>query len=535
MKDEIRPIAWMLLRDGHAVPIAGLSPDELKESAWKTITRGDNKFGHQRRLNAIVDCFGLSGDFGDYVNTHWPRMQQILELRSRRNLFDQPPNDLTFRPSRRALADRLTLVANLPTRVFLGYDYDWSTWDRLFGEGRPGWWPEDDTFEPGDLETTRRWVYRHRTLLTSSATNFIGDQWLDVAPRATEPVLTMYRPTQEQDPRAARVMKALRWVLDRDDAGWVEVVPVSKRLVLLTTQSGAYDVVFANLRETPPPTHGLSEPASLLHPIDTPSSLQRDADFETWNYFRRDAWEEKEQHEAEARHYASGGMAGASYPGVATIVERHLRAEGIYGEKPRYPSASTTPDELQRVVESDGLRLLVSDLVTIAQMRTMMSDTGYLDRRYGDDWQPGNSDDPDHLPATATWYDAQAYCAWMERRLGVLVRLPTVDEYRSWFPTPEVDPARPRYGDLSPSGVDRLEEWSGVQGQPERIRFARDLRWGTSVQGIRAIHAVDVLEWTERKLALNPLDTFTCVPETWGAYKRLKLVFRTVVPVEVAS
>ena len=74
----------------------------------------------------------------------------------------------------------------------------------------------------------------------------------------------------------------------------------------------------------------------MLHPIDTPSSLQSEGDFRIWSYYRRDAWEEKEQHEAEKLYYATGGKGGLlSYPGLDVVMQRYLRHQGVYGEKLR--------------------------------------------------------------------------------------------------------------------------------------------------------------------------------------------------------
>jgi len=118
----------------------------------------------------------------------------------------------------------------------------------------------------------------------------------------------------------------------------------------------------------------------------------------------------------------------------------------------------------------------------------------------------------------------------MERQLGGQVRLPTVDEFRAWFPI-LLDEDVSEDDDVEHIGVERLEEWSGVKGSPERIRFKADLKWTTSPQGISAISAWDVAEWVQNNntVVVHPEGLFGCAPYTWGAYKRVKTVFRLVI------
>ena len=51
---------------------------------------------------------------------------------------------------------------------------------------------------------------------------------------------------------------------------------------------------------------------------------------------------------------------------------------------------------------------------------------------------------------------------------------------------------------------------------------------------VKAVRAFNVIEWVHnmKGLGINPIDSFTCAPESWGAYKTLKAVFRVVVEME---
>ena len=72
------PIAWLLLRDGHAVPITGLAPDDFKAARWRTVQAPETSLQHTQGLKAIVDCLGFHGDFGNYTREHWPQVQAFL-------------------------------------------------------------------------------------------------------------------------------------------------------------------------------------------------------------------------------------------------------------------------------------------------------------------------------------------------------------------------------------------------------------------------------------------------------------------------
>lgn len=125
-------IGWLLLRDGHAVPLFGLKPEQLKRSCRRTLLMPDTHLGYRRRLNAIVDSLGFAGDYGDYKHRGWPRFAEFLAAHGctdRRDLFADTARSVFFGiprlwgPNRRQLADRIQLGAK-PSRVFLGTGID---------------------------------------------------------------------------------------------------------------------------------------------------------------------------------------------------------------------------------------------------------------------------------------------------------------------------------------------------------------------------------------------------------------------------
>lgn len=134
------PIAWLLLRDGHAIPITGLAPDDFKAARQQAVQAPEVPLRNRRGLDAIVDRLGFRGDFGNYTHRHWPRIQDFLRdhrCGAWRNLF--PSDDWNgapfyfgpaLGPTRRKLADRVFVSERpVPSRVFLGVDVDWQAWN----------------------------------------------------------------------------------------------------------------------------------------------------------------------------------------------------------------------------------------------------------------------------------------------------------------------------------------------------------------------------------------------------------------------
>lgn len=564
-------IAYLLLRDGHAVPIKGLSPTDLKLPRGAVIVReGFEELRRTSELNAIVDCLGFRGDWGDYQRTHWPQLQAFMErhgLVTYRNLFESGILALigAMHRQRRALADRLFLGPEpRPTRVFTGMGIDWESWeDKYFYTVQArGMVEEDCAYVPEDLEETRRWFYARR--FQADLVNFVGDHLLDIGEDG-EVVLMMYAEStmsaEEREIRerlSRKVAEVFRWYIQNCGQGWVDVLPYNDRLIFLKGPDGQYDFVWRDLRETPPPIHyGPDQNPRLLHPLDVPSVHSDQLHFDAWNYYRRDAWAQKEAHEAETHYYAKGNSA-LGYPGAMVVLRGYLQDTGAMQEIPRIFSGDVVPAGFRQVTQPDGQRLLVSELISIEQMQEMMRESGYVERRVerrkarnlGDDsvwfdsdfnklWEPGNSDDEPELPSAVTWYDAQAYCAWMEKSLGCQVRLPTADEYQVWFPESDGKRALLQHPvSKAPGGVERV--WSSgdneknLYGDPERLRFVPDLQWVSSAEGLRAVHAYNVFEWVlnNKQLVLSPYSNTSCAPHTWGAHKTMKVCFRVVLELE---
>ncbi len=571
-------IAYLLLRDGHAVPITGLSPDEVKASSKHAVLRPGIQLKHVSGLNALLHCLGFDGDLGDYRDKHFPKIRKLMEdygLQEYHNLFEVGPAELTFSTmskQRRAVADRIFFgPAPMPKRVFTGYGYDWSDWQ----EGRRypfrGSELQDGEVAPEDTEQARIWVCQHRTALLGNLT-FFSDHLLDLGSSGLFEAATYFEASVTEVRRnkvldsQRRVAEALRQVLDQSEDGWLEIVPVTENLVFLKGPSGTYDILWRNLRQGPPATPKTTWIPFDLNPLDTPSVLQSKVDFTTWYYFLLNAWEEKDSHEAEKHYYANGGRMQPHYPGSPAVLQQYLRDQGRYGLQASQLRSGRASQGFKTVQLKSGKALLASEMVTVQEFRKF-ADQGYFDRREGEDWSAANGFNPDTLPVGCTLADAFAYCAWVEKELGVSVRLLTLAEHRELrpfaaehykglseldFPWEDFPPrhglqasvewSEARFLDPSPEvpefpdkhGLIRAsrKRWIPSENWPPKGAWRKEMPWADHA-GLRFLDAWDAYEWCQEGAVAGrywegPLGGTT----SWGEYKNAKIGFRLVIEMD---
>jgi hypothetical protein len=590
-KNKRLPLGWLLLRDGHSVPVFGLSPEDLKESAHHAIMAPDVKLGHNRKLHAIVHQLGFDGDFGDYQRKHWPRIQALLdEHRCARQRDVLAPDEAAgifafgpLGPTRRQLADR-AFLGNVPKRMFTGYGVDWAAWDEIAHRVPAGVpFPRDPDglrFDPDDNDDRERaiaFALSHRSKLYGQW-GFLDDKL--VAPVAEHVVDKTYwhgqsRPAErERHLKEVRaVVRAFRAIVDVDPEGWVDLLPLSSCVILLRAHDGSWDLVWKDLRETPPPKPDEVANRYGLAEFDLPLRLRGETDLAGKLYFRRDAWAEKEAYEAEQFYYDQGGTpAHRRVTPDEQIVHDYLEHRGRVSTNSRAgrPAAASSGF---REVGVGGQRLLVSGLVTVSEFNQMVDETVYLDRRSPEDenWTRANEGARPNAPVGVTWRDAQAYIAWLERRLRVGLRLPTLTEHRELRPFPsarfqelsglefpwehypprplldgaervEVPSAvawsEPRFEEPGP-GISEFSPANGITMGRTRKRWLADfppaapwqeaIPWGEH-RGLRFIDAWDAYEWVQEPgyMAGRFWEGFFGL-SSWGAYKNVKVGFRLVV------
>lgn len=579
-KNESHELGWLLLRDGHAIPITELEPGDLKK-ARKQAVQSEAPLKHVTGLNAIVDTLGFDGDFGNYSRTHWPELQGFLRDHGcvrRIDAFATPLDAamLFFGRfnglSRQGLAERWFLGEQPPPRrVFLGVGVDWAAWyDRARAtmplplallhrepvvEDREA---ATGLLLRGRLQLQGQWGFMDDKLFEGLLEHVVDKTYFTAGWPASE--------RRESELVVRNVIRAFRLVFDASEVGWMEILPYNERLAFLRACNGDYDVIWKELRDGPPPPSAEDAPAHGLHVMDLPSSFQRRSDLERKLYFRTGVCREQEEHAAEQHFYDRGGnMLERRNTPPSEVVELYLRDR----EAPTLlePSAwQGEPPVGFDAVEVRGQRLLVSPLVTVAEFRRMLDETGYLARRDGDAWERANDGEAEDAPVGASWRDAQAYCAWMERRLRVSVRLLGFEEHRAIrplasrhheglaqqdFPWEEWPPRE--IGGLTPATAvrwsePRFEEARGgvaefpgddgvgtggrkrwISDFPPFARWVPEIPWAR-YQGLAFIDAWDAFEWCQEPGWISgrywegPI-----AADCWGAYKDLKVGFRVVL------
>jgi hypothetical protein len=583
------PVGWLLLRDNHAAPIHGLAPEQLKQSARDAIRADGVELKHTTSLTAMAHTLGFRGDFGDYKRTHWPALQAFLAERGltrQQNLFARPDwcVDLGFRANpgwfgidlslgRRSLADRCFFGPQpRPKRAFTGYRFDFDFYARNRYLVTTHWTADDDKYEPGDLELAKLWVCRHRLEL-SDMQNYIGDQLLDVA-RPLETVWRIYklRSAPSLGPEVARLHKTwsvFRWIIEQDDAGWIDVIayPGNNDLLLLGAADGCWDFMWRDLRATPPPAE---KPETGIRGIPikhVPSWLASEASNQRKFYLTRQLWGENVDHRAELLYYEQGGLPMPHYPGTDELRRRYLVHTGVWVEPKRGSSLEDVPEGFMHVELPSGKRLLVSDMITVLQFEQMRRATGWSDdTREGEPLGPANADEALTNPVTVTWRDACAFCTWKEQQLDVQVRPLTLDEHRElraiagphyehmahgdfpWegFPPrgglePAVAWAEPRFEEPS-AEVPEFPDDHGISvgstrrrwisNWPPGARWVDPLPWAEH-GGLRFVDAWDAYEWVLTKASgpgiVGRYWHGAFASSSWGEYKNCKIGLRVVI------
>lgn len=580
MSDEQKAgkvLGFLLLRDGHAVPLAGISLDEIKAGARHRVPHPDAEpLKYKETLTAIVDRLGFRGDFGTYTHEGWPSFQAFLRKNGCTTQAAMFPADhggcidLGFWESsatRRELADRIFESGKvLPKRVFLGYGVNWQAWDSSPSVSAP---PRAAIpLIGGDPATAeaRAWSLWERRLDFTSQWGFLDDRL--IAGPVHHLVDKCYWPPGSDSSESARsaslakqraAVAAFRDIFDASPEGWVDVLPVTDRLVVLRAADGAWDLLWRAYRAEEPPKPADVGRSAELAIEDLPLRLMGESDHRRALHFRQEFWDEQEAHLAEQAFYDRGGsMLERRQASESDVRLAWLRETGRLPTPDRQLGSGEVPAGF-RVVRVGSGRIAVSELIEFGDFQRMLVETGYLDRRAtrAESWERANAGVADGEPVAATWADAQAFCAWKERKLGVAVRLPTKAELRAmrpfysehyagiaggdfWWenhpPKPLIEEGRRRE---VPSALVWSEPRFDEEGSGSRKRWIVDFppaaAWIAEIpwaehSGLRFIDAWDAYEWSQEKGWISGRFWEGEIGATsWGAYKNVKVGFRLVL------
>lgn len=585
-------LGYLLLRDNHVIPLHGISPEDIKAGAKHRVPNPEAEpIKHRECLTAIVDRLGFSGDFGTFQHKCWPEFKNFLIQKGcthRVGVFPVDHGgciDLYFGqhlgPRPRQLADRIfSNLDSRPKRVFLGYGVNWPAWNR--GDGIQVPFEASLGTEVGTASQHARDLFARRHDLAGQW-GFLDDKLVDgpvqtIVDKTYWPLGSNANERKINAERVRAAVKAFRAIIDCSPHGWVDVYPYNDRLVILRTHDGGWDLLWHNYRDEEPPDPIHVGSAAELEVQDMPSYLMTQSDRQRLMYFRQDVWEEWEAHDAEQAFYDRGGSIWErQMTSGVDVLFAWLREKGKLAAPKFTQSRSGLPPGFSIVV-LNGRKVAVSEMVSVGSFRTMLAETGYGERRREshEQWERANEGAPDEMPVGASWVDAQAFCAWKEREIGVVLRLPTRDELRALRPAfsshyeklARFDFPWEHFPPRPISGVGEVEHrhevpsavvWSEprfLEPQPDLPEFPRDSgfttksrkRWITDFpphamwkrplplvkhEGLDFIDAWDAYEWCqERGWVSGRFWEGQIGASSWGAYKNLKTTFRLVIDVE---
>jgi hypothetical protein len=77
-KSPSQTIGYLLTRERHCIPIAGLCPEQIKPHAKAIISSGSERIGRAKSLDIIPKRMGFKGNWGTY-QADWPALKELLD------------------------------------------------------------------------------------------------------------------------------------------------------------------------------------------------------------------------------------------------------------------------------------------------------------------------------------------------------------------------------------------------------------------------------------------------------------------------
>lgn len=332
--------------------------------------------------------------------------------------------------------------------------------------------------------------------LLSCSINLLGDSL--VAPMVLPMELQLYKASEEDKEEYRQLFELFREEIERTEAGWVDVLPFNENLVFLRASDGRFDWVVRDQREAPFSRND-------LYPIFRSDELPEALDGKVGQarlHYQKGIWLDQIRHQAEHHHYNSGGTL-RNYPGQDKIVERYLAA--TEGHKPTNQPRAASNRQFTAHPLADKC-LMVSDLISIAEFQkfyeaewqTLRDEKAAFAKRSWSSLPSMNVLDPANLPVCANWYDAIAYCKYLEKEEGLPVRLLSIEEWQAIAPSREAIKA---LGSKAQAHVVEAVNLDGKVLEPPTYgieyitRFKEDLCWVRNEQGLEFLSSLTFGEW----------------------------------------
>jgi hypothetical protein len=464
-------IKYFFTKEYCSCPLNSLSPDEIKKSYSKDLSKYDIK--KMRYLNLVSKTLGFQ-DWTEYQKEYTNRILPFLEKNAlkqyapnnEKEILKSKHGDVSF--SYRQIADRIFLSNKLiPKKIFTGYscridNFSYYTGgipfkvnDKIFtnSENLHKNKNELQSFIQSEVYCNLKEEQELDYLITSlvifpSLKNLIGDTFIIDDTSEKEHIGLLYENSKglSNEYIFQEIGDIVHKQLKELEKGWIEIIPFNNNLVFLKAKDGSYDFVFRNLRDKP----FISELGKYIRTKNIPSLINEEYDFDRWLYFGFkeknknlkdiipfDIWLERDFHLAEIEYYENN--AHKNYPGQNSILKNYYSKKGIYSyykKETKEILAGFKPFELEDKM------LYVSNLITIKEFNEFFiskdkDNQSYQETRLDtlEDLSTINAEDDENIPISVTWYDAIAYCRFIENKYNVHTRLLFRDEYEIICPS----------------------------------------------------------------------------------------------------
>lgn len=463
---------YFFTKEACSCPLNSLSPDEIKKSYSKELSKYDIR--RMRYYNLVSKALG----FQDWTVYQKEYTDNILPFLEKNGLKKYAPtykieifkaqHDIYF--SYRKISDRIFLSEKpIPKKIFTGYDCKIDNYLAYRGQfpskGNPLFGDKlmydkllvDEDYlklfiqsdDYIDILEEQELDYLIPTSLGDffSLMNLVGDTFVIDENKKKEHLSMTYEGNiglVNQD-RFQGIGDIIHKQLKELNKGWIEVIPFNKNLIFLKANDGTYDFVFKGLRDEP----FRSKYGKYIRTKNIPSLLNEDYDFDRWKYFGfkdknkkpkdikpYDIWLERDSHLSEIEYYKDNTL--QNYPGVDKILKDYYLKTGAFSY---YRKPSNKILEGFTSFKLEDKTLYVSDLISIKEFlefyHTKDKDNqSYQESRLNtlENLPPVNSEEDENVPVSVTWYDAIAYCRYIENKYNVHTRLLLRDEYEMICP-----------------------------------------------------------------------------------------------------
>ncbi|AXH09066.1 hypothetical protein CP960_06140 [Malaciobacter halophilus] len=458
-------LKYFFTKEDCSCPLNSLSPEEIKKSYLKELSKHGIK--KVRYLNLVSKTLG----FQDWTEYQKEYIDNILPFLEKNGLKQYAPNneseilksqhgDVSF--SYRQIADRIFLSNKpIPKKIFTGHSCKIDNFyyyyrglpfninNKIFTNYEKLHKNKNDlqSFIKSEIYTNLKEEQELDYLITSlvifpSLKNLIGDTFIIDDSNEKEHIGLLYKHNQglSNEYIFQEIGDIIHKQLKELEKGWIEIIPFNKNLVFLKAKDGSYDFVFRSLRDKP----FISEFGKYIRTKNIPSLLNEEYDFDRWLYFGFkeknkkikeikpfDIWLERDSHLAEIEYYKNN--VPQNYPGQNSILKNYYTIKGIYSyykKETKKALKDFVPFELEDKI------LYVSNLITIKDFEEFYltkdkDNQSYLETRLDtlEDLSMMNAEDNENAPISVTWYDAIAYCRYIENKYNVHARLLSQDEF----------------------------------------------------------------------------------------------------------